>query len=173
MATVPNPRTWIVGEAVTAAKANTEWRDALNFLLSPPLFELTHSSSISPATSTNASMPFDTETIDRDSGHSTVTNNSRYTSQTAGYYLITGHVGFVSNGTGKREMTIQVNGTGDYYPSSIPGLSAGFTGMTSSGRVYLAVSDYVELNVWQNSGVSLATNTTKGGPRFGGHWISK
>ncbi len=172
MATVPAPRTWVVGEIVTAAKMN-EIRDALNFMLSQPLFELTHSGSISPANSTNAQMPFDTETVDRDNGHNTVTNNSRYTSQTAGYYLITGGVGFTSNATGKREMTILVNGATDYYPCSMPGTASGFAGLTCSGRVYLAVADYVELNVWQNSGGALATNTTKGGPRFGGHWISK
>lgn len=172
MATVPSPRTWVVGETVTAAKMN-ELRDALNFLLSPPLFELFHSGSISPATSTQAVVPMDSEVIDRDSGHSTVTNNSRYTSQTAGYYLVNGAVGFVSNATGKRELTILVNGTTETYPSSVPGLAAGFTGLTTSGRVYLAVADYAELYVWQNSGGALATNTTKGGPRFGGHWISK
>lgn len=172
MTTVPNPRTWVVGEVVTAAKMN-EVRDAFNFLLSPPLFELTHSAIISPATSTQAVMPMDTEIIDRDGGHSTSVNNSRYTSQTAGYYLVSGAVAFVSNGTGKRELTILVNGATETYPSSIPGLAAGFTGLTTSGRIYLAVSDYVELYVWQNSGGALNTNTTKGGPRFGGHWISK
>ncbi|WP_327088529.1 hypothetical protein OIE66_40475 [Nonomuraea sp. NBC_01738] len=172
MPTAPTPRTWVVGEVVTAAKMN-EIRDAFNFLLNPPIFELTHSGSISPATSTNALMPFNGETIDRDNGHNTVTNNSRYTSQTAGYYMLTGGVGFTSNGTGKREMTLLVNGVDEYYPSSIPGLAAGFTGMTSAGRVYLAVNDYAEVQVWQNSGGALATNSTKGGPRFGGHWISK
>ncbi|WP_326829675.1 hypothetical protein OIE13_05935 [Streptosporangium sp. NBC_01810] len=170
---VPSPRTWVVGEILTAAKLNTDIRDAINFLLSPPLFELNHSSGISPATSTQAVMPFDTETIDRDNGHSTVTNSSRYTSQTAGYYMISGAVGFVSNATGKREMTILVNGTTETYPCSIPGTASGFGGMIVAGRVYLAVADYVELYIWQNSGGALATNTTKGGPRFGGHWISK
>jgi hypothetical protein len=172
MATVPTPRTWVVGEVVTAAKMN-ELRDALSFLLQPPIFELTHSSSISPATSTNAVMPFNGEVIDRDGGHNTVTNNSRYTSQTAGYYLLTGAVGFVSNATGKRELLFLVNGVDEYYVSSIPGLAAGFSGCSSSGRVYLAVGDYAEVNVWQNSGGALATNNTRGGPRFGGHWVSK
>ncbi|MEU1731385.1 hypothetical protein [Streptosporangium sp. NPDC020145] len=170
---VPSPRTWVVGEIVTAAKLNADIRDALNFLLSPPLWELTHSGIIAPASSTQAVMPFDTEIVDRDNGHSTSSNTSRYTSQTAGYYLVSGAVGFVSNGTGKRELTILLNGTTETYPSSIPGLAAGFTGLTTTGRVYLAVGDYVELYVWQNSGGTLNTNTTKGGPRFGGHWISK
>lgn len=35
---VPNPRTWSVYEQVTSAALNTDLRDAVNFLISPPLF---------------------------------------------------------------------------------------------------------------------------------------
>lgn len=174
MATAPSPRTWVVGETVTAAKMN-ELRDALNFMLSPPLFQLTHASNQTVATSTNASLACDTELVDRDNGHSTVTNNSRYTSQTAGYYLLTATCPWVANATGKRELTLLYNGgTTETHGSSVPGVAGGYVAPTTTGRLYLAVNDYVEARVWQNSGGNLDTSqASDGGIRFEGHWISK
>ncbi|WP_084963761.1 hypothetical protein [Thermoactinospora rubra] len=88
MATIPSPRTWTVGELVTAAKMNADLRDGLNFLLAPPLAALRKSvNQLIPQTSPTE-VTWDVEDIDRDGGHSNVTNPSRYTAQTAGWYQV-------------------------------------------------------------------------------------
>ncbi len=172
---VPNPKTWVVGETLTAAKMNLELRDALTFLLAPPLFQLTHSSGQTIANGTNTQLAMDTEIVDRDNGHSTSTNNSRYTSQTAGWYLLTGVCPWTTNANQKRELSLLYNGgITETHGSAMGGNAGGYVSPTTTGRLYLAVGDYVELRVFQNSGGSLDTNAgADGGVRFEGHWISK
>lgn len=86
MATVPNPRTWTVGEQVTATKLNADIRDSFIFFKAPPLAVLRKTSNQSIPSNSPTAITWESELIDRDGGHSTVTNTSRYTSQTSGYY---------------------------------------------------------------------------------------
>ncbi len=156
MATVPSPRTWAVGELLTAAKLNTDLRDGLNFLLAPPLAVLTKGSQ-TITNNTATLLSWTAETLDRDNGHDNATNNTRYTAQTAGWYdcreghqwstaaSSTATAGFVKNG-----------GASYIAPPDIRPFSS-VNGVTNivSGLVYLSVGDYVEVNVNQGSGGSL------------------
>ncbi|RCG19123.1 hypothetical protein DQ384_38245 [Sphaerisporangium album] len=172
MATVPAPRTWVVGEVVTAAKMN-ELRDALNFMLSPPLFILGHSVAQATPNSANYNLLFDTEVVDRDNGHSTVTNTSRYVSQTAGYYALSANVPWVTNGTGVRQVFFLINGTTLAGWVSLQAGASGSMGLSLSRRIYLAVADFVEVQTFQSSGAALNTQTANGGISFEGQWSSK
>lgn len=110
MATLPSFRTWVAGEIVTAAYFNTNVRDAGNFFLSWPVFEGRQTVAQALASGANTALLFDTEDIDTDNGHSTVTNTDRYTPQTAGRFQISGKVSFAANATSYRGAVILKNG---------------------------------------------------------------
>lgn len=112
--------------------------------------------SISSATFT--SLTLDTETIDSDGGHSTVTNPSRYTIQVAGTYFLLGQACFPSNATGNRGCRLQANGANIQGGASlIPAATGNACGVPCSAMVSLSVGDYVEIQGYQTSGAALNT----------------
>ncbi len=179
MTTVPVMRTWTAGELVTAAFMNSNIRDAGNFLLARPLFIGRASAAQSIANGVWTGILLDTEDIDRDNIHSTVTNTSRVVPATPGYHFFSYTVNFVSNATNARGSRIRVNGA----DSAITGCgrvvmtgSAGGadTALTGSGITYLnGTTDYAELIAYQNSGVALNTAILgEGVPRLQVLWVS-
>lgn len=174
MATVPAPRTWTVGELLTAAKLNTDLRDGLNVLLSPPMAVLRKSVAQAVANATLVFITWDVEDLDRDGGHSNVTNNTRYTSQTAGWYYLNGVVRWSTGAGDSREYlyrkTLSGGGTETYSMQSEPNVGALVRG---SMHLFLSVNDYVEVGVAQNSGASINTSGhTDGNTRFEVRWAS-
>jgi len=160
MATVPTPRSWGVSEAVTAAKFNTDIRDSFEFILRPPRARLTRTADMN-IPSTVMAIPWDKEDYDTDNGHNNVTNNTRYTSQTAGwYYLNTSFWFYIGSSlalTGTREVCFQKNSSSslkqnrqDEYLGA--GDKSGRVFMRTAGFMYLAVNDYVEVVFHQDSG---------------------
>lgn len=86
---VPNPRTWVVGETVTAAYMNGI-RDALDFLLAVPMCASYNTGSfVVPTGATGASVEWGADEIDNDGIHSGVTNPARFTIVTPGIYVAT------------------------------------------------------------------------------------
>lgn len=177
MATLPNPRTWTVGELLTASKLNLDLRDGLNFLLSPPLAILRKNASQSTSNGVHAAITFEVEDIDRDGGHSTSVNTSRYTSQTAGYYHLAGEITFAANATGWRDIMFQKNGSSTTRQSrngtpAIPGGTAD-SALNLTGYMFLGVSDYVEILAYQTSGGALNVLVSNQDSRFEICWKSK
>jgi hypothetical protein len=159
MATVPVEITWVTGQVVTAAQLNANLRDAVNFMLAPPLAIMRQTAAGAFANSTWTSVALDTEDIDRDGGHSNVTNNSRYTAQTQGYYLAGGKISFASNVTNRRWTRWAVNGT-EVSGSriSVQAANGDSTEVPAASRwVFLNVGDYLELQGFQDSGGSINT----------------
>ncbi len=111
------------------------------------------------ANATWTAIQFDAEYFDTDTMHDNVTNNTRITIRTAGYYMIGGCVEWVSNTTGMRLMQIWKNNavvlTSAVHNSDQYGAAPG----TLSTVHYLAVNDYIELLVYQASGGNLNTAT--------------
>lgn len=145
-----------------------------NFLFNPPIFTGYQSAAQSIANATFVSLGFDTNEVDTYSGHSTVTNNTRYTAQVAGWYEVTGMICFTTNNAGERRGQFMKNGSA-IIASQPVGVS---TAVSSSGlvmparKVSLIVGDYVEMQAWQNSGGAL--NTGAGGTTccfMSIHWI--
>lgn len=175
MATLPSPRTWTVGELLTAAKLNTDLRDGLNFLLSgKPLCKLKLSASVSVS---NQNIPWSVEDVDRDNGHSTVTNTDRYTAQTAGWYRATAAVEWIdafTAGKGRRVSIGHISSGGSLiWSTGVASLSLG-TGNNTQQNVSdmfpLAVGDYFTVAVSiSGSGTELISNSTC----FSIEWISK
>lgn len=152
MATVPSPRTWAVGELLTAAKLNTDLRDGLSFLLGPPLAVLVKNATQSVSSTTFTPLTWEVEQIDRDGGHSTVTNTSRYTCLTAGWYHLHASIRWDSiNFNGETRLgRFRKNGTTELPGSSQAVRSSPNFALTTqivSSYVQLAVNDYVEVGV--------------------------
>lgn len=159
MATVPLPHQFAVGEAVTSTNINTYYSGIL-FLENPPLFKATTTVSVSIPNNAFTPMTWNNNVVDTYNGHSTVTNPSRYVAQVAGWYHVTGAIQWANNTTGIRDVIFSVNGTlvgeafnGGWTGWNGSGLSCGLTG--APGPLFLNVNDYVELQVFQNSGGAL------------------
>jgi hypothetical protein len=169
MAIIPNPRTWGATEQVTAAKLNADWRDSLNFLLTPPHCVLRKSAAQFFSSSVAANITWDIEDVDTDNGHNNAVNNTRYTAQTAGWYFYICTISwYPMQDGGMREIVLMKNGNNalrqgrsDDFPEmdTTFGSSRNFevSCSTTQGFVNLAVADYIEIQAFQDSGVTLET----------------
>jgi len=117
---------------------------------------VTKSASQSISNNTDTALTWNTETFDTNGLHDNAVNNSRLTAQVAGKYQVSGGARFDTNGTGRRQLYIKKNGTSIYslLEPAAPNASVP-TVYVITGLVDLAVGDYVELWVFQNSGGAL------------------
>lgn len=102
---------------------------------------------------------YNQEQYDQDTIHDVSTNPSRLTCKTAGKYIITGNVIFGSDDTltGIRELSLFLNGTTEICKDRKGATNEYPTCLVST--IYdLAVNDYLELQVFQNSGGALAVS---------------
>ena len=102
----------------------------------------------------------DAHDIDRDAGHSLTVNNSRYVSQTAGWYEIQSAGSFANATSGRRVIrlqngggTVPGSGAGGPPPSSTQALT-----LQTTALFYIAVGDYMELAMYQDSGAAISTS---------------
>jgi hypothetical protein len=119
----------------------------------------TANQTVSNATVTT--IPFAAENFDSDGFHSTTTNNSRITipSGKAGKYLVITRGTFSVSGTGFRQTRILKNGTAVQINME-PGNSTTDTQTNASYILDLAVGDYIELAVYQNTGGNLVVTAS-------------
>ena len=105
---------------------------------------------------TNTTVLFDTEEFDTDAYHSTSTNTSRITipAGKAGKYAINSAFFFQEAANGARVLNIYKNGS-NYARSQMPPNSVSQIAVTLNLVMDLAVNDYIEVVVFQNSGGSL------------------
>lgn len=108
--------------------------------------------SISDSTYTAAT--FDLEFFDTDSFHNTSTNTSRITipSGKGGKYLFVATADFTASSTGIRQIGFWKNGSIQRGQVAVSATSAGESKVTVTGIYDLVATDYVEFNVYQNSG---------------------
>jgi hypothetical protein len=159
VAIVPSYRTWTDGETVTAAMLNSNIRDDGQFWVSSRARALLRQTVAQSLTSnTWAALTFDVEDLDNDGGHSTVTNTSRYTAQTAGWLRAEGLVCITAGGS-QRGARWAVNGTPiNAGQVQLNAPAAGSADIPACGRlIFLNVGDYIELQGFQNSGGALNT----------------
>jgi hypothetical protein len=153
------PHTWVAGDDATSGNLQS-LTQALLELQAPALFRLQQTVAQSVPNTTATGITFDAEDFDLDGGHNPVTNNSRYTAQTAGYYLFGGAVAIAGNVTGQRLARFAING------GPIAGTQFGFVTVPNAGAmimtatptpILMAVGDFVELQLSQTSGGALST----------------
>jgi len=143
------------GDVLTAAWCDTV-RDDLEALIDPPACSVYHNTTQTKTTGTSLSaLSANSENYDNDSMHSTVTNNSRITIQTAGRYEVGVVLSWAASATGNRALAFTVNGTTDYVVDIRTGTASNSTAISGSRTLVLAAGDYVEPSVWQSSGGDL------------------
>jgi hypothetical protein len=121
-----------------------------------------NSATYNAANSTLVTLTFNTEKYDTSSFHDNTTNTSRFTipSGKAGYYECSLLFAFEANSTGFRRVEIHKNGT-KVYQTDNSGNGGGSTDTKSISAVLnLAVGDYIEYKVTQNSGGNLTCYVT-------------
>lgn len=106
-------------------------------------------------TATSTALTFDLERYDTDDMHDTTTNPSRITCTRAGKHAFWAHVRFASNATGFREVAIRVNGSIYIAIQDMPAISGVPIIVSCAGQFDMAVGDYAEVVVYQNSGGNL------------------
>jgi hypothetical protein len=169
VAVVPTSHTFTDG-VKSSSEDNTYIRDPIAFLQRPPLAELRQTAAQLIANTTYVAVSFDAEDVDTDvdniGGHDNVTNNSRYTARYAGWYQVSGVIGYVANATGRRLAAWAVNGTN---------VNAGQVAINNTGaatdvevvarkkHLYLNVGDYLQLMAYQESGIALNTASAAAG----------
>lgn len=172
MATVPSETTVVAGSVLTAATWNSNVRDALNFLLAPPFAVMTQGTAQSIANNTWTSVLWDTESLDRDNGHSTTSNTSRYVAQTAGWYSSKTTQPLKSGTSAAIAAAFAVNGAASRF--SKEQITGVYIVPHTSTDVYLNLNDYLEVQVYQGTGAAVNTggDGSDGPPRWSIRWVS-
>jgi hypothetical protein len=156
LATLPSQRTWVVGETVTAAYMNSNVRDTGNFFLNAPSARVFNSATLSIANGVSTAITFNSERWDNDGIHSTSSNTGRLTCVTAGVYDIGVALGWAANTAGVRIVRLRLNGGATYVGiDDRNATSSGNSECAFSVPWKLAAADFVEVEVFQNSGGAL------------------
>jgi hypothetical protein len=87
--------------------------------------------------------------------------NDRIAVGQAGFYCVTANIAFVANATGRRTLTIAVNGA-DAGSVNVLAAPAGSTILSVSTNLYLAAGDLVTMTALQQSGGALNTVVVAG-----------
>lgn len=142
----------------------------------PPVCRVYNSAVQSVANSTITAITFDSEREDSLAMHSTVSNTSRLTVPAGwgGMYLIGAQINWAGSSVGFRHTQITINNTNNLIQSVGPNsTSAQNDGVPVTTLNRLAVGDYVEAKVWQNSGGNLNTAAIAGSsPEFWAIWMA-
>lgn len=122
-----------------------------------PACKIYHNANQSIANSVATGLQFNSEVFKTDNMHSTSSDISRITINTAGVYQIIANVGFDANSTGYRIVQFRANGA-----TLIPGVIANAISSPGIGTNIAAVTlykfnagDFFEVFVQQNSGSDL------------------
>jgi len=102
-------------------------------------------------------LAFNTEIENVGGLHSTSVNNSRFTAPVAGDYLVIGGCGYATNATGVRQAAIYKNGSSVVNGAIVTPTSTNIGLVAVSGRIHLAIGDYIEIFTIQTSGGALNT----------------
>ncbi len=144
-----------------SAKLWKEWTGSAWAIVDRPYAFLRQTVAQNFSAATFTAVTFTTEDFDSVNGHNAVANTSRYTCQAGfdGVYRLAGQVDFATNTSGSRTSRWSKNGTA-LNAGQGPGFDAGATSLAAARTmlVRLAAGDYVELEGYQSSGATLATN---------------
>jgi hypothetical protein len=124
-----------------------------------PACRVSHNVDQSITNNTATVLAFNLERYDTDTMHSTVTDNSRITINTAGVYVVTANILFEGNATGARHVELRLNGTTiiGYVVATPTGTVGQRVEVTTQWK--FAATDYVEVRVTQTSGGALNVQT--------------
>jgi hypothetical protein len=156
--------------------APAAWGDsvkaATDFLANPPACRIYNSASINVPTATLTVLTFNSERFDTDSMHVLTPNPGRITFNTAGIYIVTGHVQFNnSSAAGYRYVDIFLNGSTAIGIHRQTAVVVDQTNITVTATYKMAATNWVELRAYQTSGGNLAVDTGNNSPEFSAVWV--
>lgn len=151
--TTPYP--FAAGDIATATRLNTR-STAIADLQSPPRCRAWQNAAQTLTTAVFAVVALDTEDIDTEAIHSTVTNNSRMTIVTPGRYRCIAQASFAGNVTGLRYVGLTKNSTAVARTQASAAPAANNGSWQCAEEILCAVGDFIEMQVFQNSGGNLA-----------------
>lgn len=162
--TVPSLALQNPGNLVTSALWNNGPKAIGDFYLSPPIFRCRQANAQTFSNQIWAAVALDaTADIDSEGGHSSITNNTRYTAQVAGWYLCLGFCAWANSANAQQSIYCAlakngsiVVGTGQAAPKT----GNDFSSVSSEGLIYLQVGDYVEVWGRQDTGANMNTWTS-------------
>jgi hypothetical protein len=171
---IPSTRLFTAGEIETGSFLNSSITNLGNFLLGKPVAKLYSTTATAVAALTVVPVPLALEIVDRDNGHSTTTNTSRYTAQTAGYYQIDSGLGWNSTAGTYRICYLRVNGSTTVIGSLAEVTGTGTNALTTKSSVmtYLAVGDYVEIIAYSGTATTLTSILSDATAYMNVVWVS-
>ena len=154
------------GDVLTATAQNN-LLTTLNSHTVPPMASVYRSAALSHTLTGNyQAISFDTEHFTNTDSMWAIGSPTRITLTTIGIYLVTGVVTFGPSATGLRSIRINKNGSSAAYGNLVPG-NAAINYLNVCGVIEAtAVTDYVELAAYQDTGGNLAYNVTQDQMRF-------
>ena len=119
-----------------------------------PMVRVYNNANIATVSGVTKVLTFNSEFFDTDAMHSTASNTHRLKATTAGKYLIIGQVRWHARNTGRRDMSIRLNGVTVIGFAEIGSVadSTAFPGINVSTTYHLAAGEWVDLAVRQTSG---------------------
>jgi len=164
---VPVPALHSASTVLTTAETTT-WYNTMQWLLAPPKCRLTTSATTTTGTAFAwSSVAFNTEAYDSTSMHDTVTNNSRITIATSGFYRLMAK----SRATANVSLGIRLAVSGSAVPDVenwAPFMAGpGVADTSTSATLYLTAGQYVEAQVASSGAATVVASST-----FEAHWVS-
>jgi len=149
------------GQVLTVAGGVPSWATPAGGTFSGCSLSKSAAQSVSNATWTAIS--WNQENYDTDAFHDNSTNNTRITipAGKGGKYLIASNLFNPSNSSGSRLIKFQKNGVDIYYGDWQRANSGHSTSTIASQVLNLAVADYIEVNLFQDSGGALDVNSAE------------
>lgn len=112
-----------------------------------PIAILRGNATVTLTASTKIAIPFQAEDLDNYSGHSTVSNTTRYVCQISGWYRVSSTVGIV--GAGTAELTLRLNGTTEMSGFSATSAAGGADRRyNGTWMLFLVPGNYIETVVY-------------------------
>lgn len=168
------------GDVTTGTTITSTWGNlvgnATDFLANPPSCRVYNNAVQSIPHTTVTALTFNSERYDTDTMHSTSSNTSRITFNTAGLYLVSFSLTMTTNTDWTLIATqIRINGGVAVGKNQIGTLTVNDDASQTLTAVYkFAAADYVEACVYQRNGASASRNTLVQGnssPEFAATWI--
>ena len=161
--TIPYTReTWVDDTTLATASRLNNIEVGIVDAHKMPAVRVYHNANQSITNTTNTALAFNSERFDQAGGsastqHDVSTNNSRLTCRHAGVYHIIGGCHFAANATGQRTLFLRLNGATAiaYAPRGFGLSSLDSTSLLVATHYDLAVNDYIEMVVYQDSGGAL------------------
>lgn len=151
--------------------------DGLNFLADPPACRVYNSANVSIPNNSATSLTFNSERYDTDSMHSTSSNTSRITFNTAGLYVVSGTIQLAADSDYTLvQLGIQANSSTNIALIRDMATVNDSRILTVTTVYKFAAADFVELQVRQVNTSAAANNVLAVGnysPEFSATWIGR